>query len=368
MGNNSQENGTIRVYPSIRELRERLRKGVISRRKFLSQATALGLTATVVNAIWSNDAKADTPKRGGHFRIGMQDGNTTDSLDPGTTESTFMIDLNHGVRSYLTEITEGNVVGPDVAESWEASDDASVWTFKLFKGVEFHNGTTFTAEDARDSLNYHRAENTKSAAKPLLDSVEEIVADDDQTLTVRLQSGSADFPYVLTDYHLVMMPSDGEGNVDFASGVGTGGYAIETHDPGVRSTFKRHENFFKDGHAWFDSVEILAIPDSNARMTAITTGEVDAITNADLKTAHMLAKDPNVRVLDIPSGAHATMPMHMDVPPFDSNDVRLALKYAIDREDILQKVLRGHGTVGNDHPDLSNWSTKSEQDDTTEVR
>lgn len=343
----------------VATLLDRLNRHGLSRRKFMEGAMAAGMTAAAASTLWSDTARAEGPKRGGHFRIGMQDGNTTDSLDPGTTESTFMIDLNHGVRSYLTEITEDNVVGPDAAESWEASDDASVWTFKLFEGVEFHNGKTFTAADARDSLNFHRAEDSKSAAKPLLESVEEIIADDDRTLTVKLTSGSADFPYVLTDYHMVMMPSDGEGNVDFASGIGTGGYAIESFDPGVHATFKRHENFFKPDHAWFDSAEFIAIPDSNTRMTAVTTDEVDAITNADLKTAHMLSRDPNVTVLDIPSGGHATMAMHVDVPPFDNNDVRLALKLAIDREEILQKILRGHGTIGNDHPigpTLPYWS------------
>lgn len=139
----------------VATLLERLDRHGLSRRKFMEGAMAAGMTAAAASTLWSDTARAEGPKRGGHFRIGMQDGNTTDSLDPGTTESTFMIDLNHGVRSYLTEITEDNVVGPDAAESWEASDDASVWTFKLFEGVEFHNGKTFTAADARDSLNFH---------------------------------------------------------------------------------------------------------------------------------------------------------------------------------------------------------------------
>ena len=70
----------------------------------------------------------------------------------------------------------------------------------------------------------------------------------------------------------------------------------------------------------------------------------------DLKTAHLLGRDPNVEVIEVPSGTHITMPMHTDVAPFDNNDVRLALKYALDRESALKKILKGHGTLGNDHP------------------
>ena len=52
----------------------------------------------------------------------------------------------------------------------------------------------------------------------------------------------------------------------------------------------------------------------------------------------------------MPSGTHITMPMHVDVPPFDNNDVRLAIKYSLDRDEALAKILKGHGTLGNDHP------------------
>ena len=321
----------------------------VSRRDFMAGASMAGLSLMAAGSLYSKAASA-APARGGHFRIGMDDGNTTDRLDPATTVSGYMIHMNHGIRSYLTEITEDNVVGPDIAESWESTPDAVTWTFKLRKGVEFHDGKTFTAKDARDSLNYHRGEDSQSAAKALLAGVEEITVLDDTTLQVRLTAGSADFPYVLTDYHLVMLPSDGEGNVDAMSGNGTGGYVIENHEPGVGSSFKRHANFFKDGHAWFDTIEIIAIADANARGTAITTGELDAISAVDKKTAHLMSRDPNIEIMNVPSGSHYTLPMFMDVSPFDSNDVRLALKYAFPRQELLDTVLRGFGTIGNDTP------------------
>ena len=332
----------------LKALTEQATRKAIGRRRFMEGALAAGLTVSAASALWSSKVEAASPKMGGTFRVGMHDGNTTDDLDPGTTESVYMIQMNHAIRSYLTEITNTNEIGPDAAESWGASDDASVWTFQLFEGMSFHNDKPFTAEDAVASLNYHRGEDSKSAAKALLEDVEEITADGSHTVVIKMKSGNADLPYLLSDYHLVMMPSDGEGNVDTRSGIGTGPFKIAKHDPGVSSSFERFENYHKD--VWFDAVTFLVINDPATRQNAITTNEVDAISEVELKTAHLLGRDPNIEIDELASGAHVTIPMFCDVAPFDNLDVRMALKYAIDRDEIVQKIARGHATIGNDHP------------------
>jgi len=319
----------------------------IDRRRFMEGALALGLTVPAATALWSREVEAATPKKGGTFRVGMHDGNTTDLLDPGTTASVNMIQMNHAFRSYLTEITNTNDIGPDAADSWEASADATSWTFKLNKGITFHSGKPLTAKDAVDSLNYHRGDDTKSAAKALLEDVVNIKADDKHTITITTKTGNADLPYLLSDYHLVMGPSDGEGNVDW-SGDGTGPYKIIKHDPGVDSQLERHDGFHKD--TWFDGVELTVINDANTRQTAIQTNQVDAISEAELKTAKFLAKDPNIEVDELPSGAHVTLPMFCDQAPFDNLDVRLALKYACNRQQLIDQIAVGHATIGNDHP------------------
>ena len=246
-----------------------LAKGRIDRRRFMEGALAMGLTVSAATTMWTKAASA-TPKKGGRFRAALDDGNTTDSMDPATYESMFQICMSHSHRNYLTEITPDNVVGPELAESWTASDDAAEWVFKLRKGVEFHNGKTFDAHDAVATLNYHRGEDSKSAGKALLDSVEEIKADDKYTLRVKLNGGSADFPYVLTDYHFTMQPSDGEGGIVWEDGVGTGGYVVEDFEPGVRCMMTRFPNYWKEGRAHFDEIEFLAIPDVNARQTGLS--------------------------------------------------------------------------------------------------
>ena len=326
------------------------RSGRLDRRGFMGGALALGVTIPAAASLWSTAARAAAPQKGGTFRVGLDDGNTTDSMDPATYQSRFMITMAHTHCNFLTEIGPDNKVVGELAESWEASPDAKTWTLKLRKGVEFHSGKTFDAQDAAASLNYHRGEQTKSGAKSLLASVDSIAAADKQTLVIKLTSGNADLPYMLTDYHLVMLPADGEGKISWDNKSGTGGYVVKSFDPGVHATLERFPNYWKEGRAHFNAVEFKAINDVSARQNGLVTNALDAIIECDFKTVNLLAKDQHVRVDEVPTGTHVSMPMHQDVAPFDNPDVRTALKYAIDREATLKVVLHGHGSIANDQP------------------
>ena len=88
----------------------------------------------------------------------------------------------------------------------------------------------------------------------------------------------------------------------------------------------------------------------SARTNALTTGEIDLGDRVDIKTVHLLKRRKGIRVEETSGTAHYTFAMRTDTPPFDNNDVRLALKYAVDREALMKSVLRGHGVLGNDHP------------------
>ncbi len=281
--------------------------------------------------------------------MGLGGGSTTDSLDPATYTDAFMQLLGFGIRNYLTEVAADGTLIPELATEWEPQEDGAVWVFKLREGIEFHNGKTLDAEDVAASINHHRGEDSKSAAKSILDPIKDISADGPGVVVVTLNEPNADFPFLVSDYHIGIIPLQ-DGQPDANSGIGTGAYVLQSFNPGVSAVLTRNPNYFKDDRGHFDEVEIIGIADPAARQNAVITGSADVVNRLDLKTVHLLGRAPGVHVIETSGNQHYTFPMITTVAPFDNNDVRLALKHGIDREKLVQAILRGHGVVGNDHP------------------
>ncbi|MEZ5534091.1 MAG: ABC transporter substrate-binding protein [Thiolinea sp.] len=323
------------------------RKNKVSRRDFLHYSMVMAMGLAAGSALWTSEVAAATPKKGGTFRVGVHDANTSDTLDPATFSSVGQIQMVHTHRSFLTEITSENKLGPDLADSWEPNENATQWTFKLNENAVFQSGKKCTSKDVIASMNHHRGEESKSAAKALLETVTDIKADGDHTVVFELSQGVADLPWLMTDYHLCICPAKDDGGIDWESGDGTGPYKIVKHDPGVSTEFERHEGWHREG-AYFDKVVFTIINDPNARQTALMTGDVDSITSTDLKTLALLQRNKDILIDNTPSGSAITLPMFCDVAPFDNLDVRLALKYAINREELIEKIMFGTGTVAND--------------------
>ncbi len=332
----------------LNQLQNRFGSGKISRRQFMEGAIALGLTVAMADGLVTA-ALAATPKKGGTFRLGLGGASTTDELDPATYISTFtQIGFSFGVHNQLVEVAEDGSLRPELAESFEASKDAKTWNFKLRKGVEFHNGKTLSTDDVIASIMHHRGADSKSALKSLFEPIEEIKADGD-SVVIRLKDGNADFPFLMNDYHLPIVPSK-DGKIDWQSGFGAGGYKLVKNNPGVTVELDRNPNYWKSDRAHFDKCILIGIPDAAARQNALVSGDVDAINHVDLKTASLLGQNPGIVLEEVTGTQHYTIPMNVGVAPFDNVDVRLALKYAIDREAMVKAILFGHGRVGNDHP------------------
>jgi peptide/nickel transport system substrate-binding protein len=334
----------------------------VNRRKFLRDTTLLATAGVMV--VGCEDKKkeeqaaapADTqqaavapagPKKGGLFRMGVGHGATTDSLDPATYPDQFTGTMGWGsIGNSLTEMNAKGEVVPDLAEKFEPADDAKTWVFTLRKGATFHDGKTVTADDVIASYRHHMGADSKSAAKSILSGVADIKADGDKVIFT-LNAGNADFPFYASDYHLPIMPAK-DGAVDWQSGVRTGPFKLEKFEPGVSAKMKRNENFYKD--VWFDEFEMLCIPDVAARTAALTSGEIHYMDRCDLKTLSQLQSSAGIKITEVTGYGHYVLPMNVTVAPFDNPDVRMALKYAIDRKAIVDKVFFGHGTPGNDNP------------------
>ncbi len=330
-------------------LKQMHQRGRISRREFLGRAAALGAGAALIGAMVSSVEAyaAETATKGGHLRLGLGGGSTTDTMDPTVWTDSVMVVASCAVYNSLVEAGPDRKSIPELAESWEAKPGAVEWVFNLRRGVTFHNGKTFDADDAIYSLNLHRGAKTKSGAAGSFKEIADIKKLSANQILVTLNSGDAEFPAVLTDYHAKMIPN---GFTDFAHTIGTGGYTPEQFDPGVRITGKKYAGYWKEGRGHLDSFDITVINDNAARMNAMVSGQVDAINRVDPKTAGFVKKKAGLELVVAPGGWHTLVSMMQDKPPFDNKDLRLALKYGVDRTQIVKTLFSGYGAVGNDHP------------------
>lgn len=279
--------------------------------------------------------------------MGMEGGSASDSLDPRTYADSIPVAYSLMIWNCLVEIdTKGNAT-PELAESWESQPGAKEWIFNIRKGITFGSGKTLDADDVIYSINLHRGE-TKSPAKGILEPIQELEKLSANQVQITLSAGNADLPYVLSDYHMVIVP---DGTTDFTKADGTGAYTLTEWNPGVRVvTTRKPGNYWKPNRGNFDSVELLYIGDSAARTQALMTGQVDAVNRLNPKTVGLLARNKNLQIArSSGAGNRYAFVAHTDIDPYQKRDVMLGLKYGIDRQTIVDNVFSGYATLGNDH-------------------
>jgi peptide/nickel transport system substrate-binding protein len=329
----------------------KLKAGTISRREFMAQASLLGVSMALSSTMAGAATAVDTPKKGGLLRLGLAGGAATDSIEPATYLDSVMIAVGRGLFNGLVEWSADGKAAPELAANWEARNGAAEWVFNLRKGVRFSNGQEFTADDAIYSLNLHRGE-TKSGAAAPMKAVADIKKLDKYQIQITLNAADADFPFALTDFRLLMVPADFK---DWAKPIGTGAFVLEKFDPGVRITLKKaNGDYWKEGRGHLEAAEITVIGDGAERLNALVSGQIDIINRVDHRAVALLAKAPKSEIVRAQGGWHAVMAMQTDKAPYDNPDIRLAMKYAIDREQILKTLFSGFGALGNDHPIPSN--------------
>ncbi|CCV09628.1 ABC transporter, periplasmic binding-protein [Mesorhizobium metallidurans STM 2683] len=324
----------------------------LSRRGFLQGSALLGLTAATGTLV--SPAMAETPVRGGTLRMGLEGGASADTLDPALASASVPFVIGHCWGDTLIESDpKTGAPLPSLAESWSPSPDAKVWTFKIRKDVKFHDGKPLKVADVVATLQRHAGAQSQSGALGLLTGISKIEEKAGE-LVITLEEGNADMPLVLTDYHLQIQPNGGNDNPNAA--IGTGPYKLLKFEPGVRATFERNKDDWRQDRGYVDSVEITVMNDPTARIAALQSGQVDFISMLAPKVLPLLKRVPTVEILRTSGKGFYAFLMHCDTAPFDNNDLRMALKLAIDREAILKTVVGGYGTIGNDFPVNANYA------------
>lgn len=321
----------------------------VTRREFIQFAGAVGLSAATANLLWSNNAAA-APKHGGILRAGLDGGASTDNFDPRkqigpnhiTTATSSMFDT-------LVRLDASTRPMPGLAESWEVGQEGKTWHFKLRKGVEFHNGKTLNAKDVVATFNYINNEASGYVdGKNILGGMSEIKADGDYVVLVQKEA-NADLPIMLAGWGMNIWPA-GDGDIDWKKPVGTGPYTLESFEPGMTIRLKRRKNHYRNDEGYFDEVILQNVNDPVARANGLRSKSFDIITRPDPKTARLLGKVKGISIVEGLGNLQYTIPMRTDKSPYTDVNVRLAVKHAINREELLKKILGGFGYIGNDHP------------------
>lgn len=216
---------------------------------FTSGAAAALLTASGLSLQAS-------PSRGGRLRLAVP-------RDGGT----FRTVIHGAVFDTLTQIAPDGILTGELLTGWHGSPDARHWQLELRKDALFHNGVALTGDAVVASLNWH-------GGLPGAEIVM-IEATGPHSVQLELRAGNPHLPYLLADPRLVICPAD---NVEKAlsDGIGTGLYQVRRLQEDRQFLGERVSSHYKDGRAgWFDTVEIVVIPDAAIRAEALRDGFVD---------------------------------------------------------------------------------------------
>ena len=330
-----------------RFLLDALNRGM-SRRQALSWMMAGGLTAATAGSLFTQAGSvlAATPKKGGKLTFASDLHGPPDTLDPGLNTST--IDYTRGRSHYnsLCQINDDLSTRSELAEEFSSNANATEWTFKLRKGVKFHDGSSFTADDVLYTMSRHYGEKSTSTAKTLVAGVKEWKKVDQYTVKAILDGPNADLPVILGTPQFKMIKN---GTTDFQNPTGTGPFKLVEFSPGVRSLHVRNEDYWREG-ANVDEIEITAITDKVARTSALISGDINLMQALDPKAIKQIEGSPGVGIWSVPSGAYMGICCMTHTSPGNNHDFVMAMKHMQRREKMVRSILKGQGTVGNDHP------------------
>src|SRR5699024_8822858 len=226
------------------------------------------------------------------------------------------------------------------------SKDAKTWTVKLREGLKFSDGSPLTAEDVAYTFKRVTNPDDPKAGAEALSKLDrsKIEVKDELTTVFHFNKPFSVFPEAVAYYAMGIVST----GYDPKDPVSSGPFKLKSFTPGKQSTFVRNENYWREGEPYLDAVTIIDFPDDTARVNALLGGQVDAIDQLPLGQVKVVEADPKFEVLESPSGSWLPFTMRVDKPPFDDPKVRKAFRLIVDREQMIEQVLDGHGTIGND--------------------
>lgn len=248
--------------------------------------------------------------------------------------------LNSSIYDYLVEMDAGTgELVPALATEW-STPDGKVWTLKLREGVTFHDGSEFTAEDVKFTLERTQDPAVGHLKKEDFSAVEKIDTPDAHTVVLTLKESLPTFIYLFTDYNMAMLSSEYDySTYGESKPMGTGAFKLQQLIPKESALLMKNDSYWQTGYPKADEVHIYFVPDIDASVSLLEAEEVDIVPQISQTIKKRLEGLGGFKIVS-PYQESRFIAMAQDREPFDDNQVRLAFKYTIDPE-ILAKACQG---------------------------
>ncbi len=329
-----------------------------TRRDFIKHnilgVSALALGTTVLQGCDRTPApesgtQTDTnqPRYGGVLRLGLLSGNQVGNLDAHKPIGTG-VQRGFALYSKLWEWDETMSPRLALAESAEPNHNASTWTIRLKKGLEFHHGKTISADDVIFSLKRLLDPKLASPYASLLYSVDinRLKKLDERTVEIGFQQGKGFVPLADTWTNFGgIVPMDYD---PVTNPVGAGPYKLKEFIAGQRSTFIRFENYFKSGQPYADELQIIDFKDQTSRLLALQNEQIDLIGGVAADQYKLLELDKRIQLIESQTAGWLSFDMNLSKAPFNDPRVVEAFKLLVNREDLIKRALNGRGKIAND--------------------
>jgi peptide/nickel transport system substrate-binding protein len=310
----------------------------------MKRITAIGMMAALAVLVGMQAAHA-----AGEIKIGRNEDSTT--FDPIKTIQNVDIWLLNNTNAFLVRANrQANEIVPDLAESWEISDDGLTYTFHL-RAAKFSDGSPVTAQDAVFSLTRVRddPESVQSAVYQIMQSIE---APDDRTVVITLSEPSTPFLATLAMFAAAIVPEKAVtelGEAFSEQPVGAGAFRLAEWRRGDVVRLERNEHYWEEGLPKLDAVEWYVVTDDNTRILKVQAGELDAAIFIPFNRVADLEADPEINVHLDPSTREDMLLLNNEKEWLSNKNVRKALNMAIDLQAIVDTVTFGYGTPANSY-------------------
>lgn len=290
------------------------------------------------------------------------------SLDPAYSYDFTTNPVVTQITEGLLQFDENGHLQPLLAESWE-SVDPTTYVYKIREDVVFSDGTPMTIDDVIFSMQRIKEPDTASYVGWMYNNVEKIEKTDDWEITVTLTQPDTLWRYVpaTTGGHVVSKAYYEENEADFGKpdgGVmGTGAFEYVEWKTGSEITLKKNENYWdKESGPYLDEVVFKVLPEGTTIVTGLKTGQVTATIGLPLDLIEVVQEMDNIKIDAVDSYMSNFVAMNVEVEPFNDINVRKAMNFALDKQKVMDKIVKDSGSAAYAVPvGPAMWSFALEQ-------